>query len=98
MENYGERYHKHRNCQEIRNDEHFQWRETKNIVTKKMSRYKAQLSQRNEKVLQQNPSSKQDNIIPIVNTDFNLIMNEQGQGQPISLFTGLGINIDNEQK
>ena len=66
--------------------EHVDRRDTQKIVTKKMSRYKAKLSRRNKKVLQQNPSSKRNDIIQIVNTNFNLIMDEQGQRQPIGLF------------
>ena len=62
-----------------------------------MSRHKTQLLRGNKKVLQQNLSSKRNNIIQIVNINFNLIMDEEGKRQPIGLFMTLCINVENEK-
>ena len=51
----------------------------------------------NKKVWQQSPSTEQNNIIQIINTNFYLIMDEQRQRQPIGLFTAFGINLENEK-
>ena len=83
LTNYGEIFHTHRSCQALRNDG--------------SCRMTAQEENYFKKVLQQNPSSKRNNIIYIVNTNLNLIMDEQAQRQPIGFFTALGINIENEK-
>ena len=50
-----------------------------------------------KKILKQNPSSKNKEIIQIVNTNFNLIMDENGQRQPCGLFKALGIDLAKEK-
>ena len=98
LETHGEIFHIHRNCGDIRNDGTCrQTRHTENCYKKRCQDTKRNYREEIKKVLQQNPSSKRNDIIQIVNTNFNLIMDEQGQRQPIGLFSSLGINVENEK-
>ena len=96
--NYGEIFHNHRNCRDMRTDGTCRTiRHETACFKKRCQDTKRNYREEVKKVLKQNPSSKNKEILQIVNTNFNLIMDENGQRQPCGLFKALGINLVKEK-
>ena len=72
---YGKLFHNHRNCHDIRNDEVCQMSTHDESCFKKDDKTLSAITVKKKIVLQQNQFIERSNIIQIMNTNSNLIMN-----------------------